>query len=165
VSDFLNLLQRLARADVDFIIVGGYAGVVHGCTYVTQDVDICCDFSPTNLLALREALSGLHPVHRMTPGRQPLKLTTENAAAFKNLYLDTDIGLLDCLSHIEGIGAYEQVKQAGERIEVEGMQFHVLTINALIAAKEAMNRPRDKEAIQQLKAIKKLRREDSGHET
>jgi len=158
MSDFLNLLQRLARADVDFVIVGGYAGVVHGCTYVTQDVDICCDFSPANLLALQEALSDLHPVHRMTPGRQPLKLTAENAPDFKNLYLDTDIGRLDCLSYIEGIGAYEQVKQAGERIEVEGMQLRVLTIDSLIAAKEAMNRPRDKEAIRQLKAIKRLRR-------
>ena len=165
MSDFLNLLQRLARTGVDFVIVGGYAGVVHGCTYVTQDVDICCDFSPANLLALQEALSDLHPVHRMMPGRQPLKPTAENAAGFKNLYLDTDIGRLDCLSYIEGIGAYEQVKQAGERIEVEGMHFHVLTIDSLIAAKEAMNRPRDKEAIRQLRAIKKLRRDDSIPET
>jgi len=70
-SRFLNLLQRLVRARVEFVIVGGYAGVVHGCTYVTQDVDICCGFSPANLLALQEAVSDLHPVHRMTPGRKP----------------------------------------------------------------------------------------------
>lgn len=165
MSDFLNLLQRLARAGVDFVIVGGYAGVVHGCTYVTQDIDICCDFSPANLLALQEALSDLHPVHRMTPGRQPLKLTPENATDFKNLYLDTDIGRLDCLSYIEGIGGYQQVKQAGEWVEVEGMQLHVLTLDSLIAAKEAMNRPRDREAIRQLRAIKRLRRGETTPET
>jgi hypothetical protein len=45
------LLECLVHAGVDFVIVGGYAGVVHGCTYVTQDIDICCDFSPANLLA------------------------------------------------------------------------------------------------------------------
>ena len=161
MSDFLNLLQRLALGGVDFVIVGGYAGVVHGCTYVTQDVDVCCDFSPANLLALQEALRELHPVHRMTPGRQPLKLTAENVATFKNLYLDTDIGRLDCLSHIEGIGAYEQVRQASERIEVEGMQFRVLTIDSLIVAKEAMHRPRDKEAIRQLRAIRRLKHDSA----
>jgi predicted nucleotidyltransferase len=161
VSDFLNLLQRLARAGVDFVIVGGYAGVVHGCTYVTQDIDICCDFSPANLLALQAGLREVHPVHRMTPGHRPLMLTPENAPDFKNLYLDTDIGRLDCFSYIEGIGDYEQVKQASERIEVEGIELRVLTIDSLIAAKEAMNRPRDKEAIRQLKAIKRLRRRDS----
>jgi len=58
----LNLLERLARAGVDFVIVGGFAGVVHGCTYLTEDIDICCDFIPANLLALQRALAELHPV-------------------------------------------------------------------------------------------------------
>lgn len=44
-SNFFNLLERLVKAGVDFIIVGGFAGVVYGCTYITQDIDICCDFS------------------------------------------------------------------------------------------------------------------------
>ncbi len=75
MSDPFNLLRRLAQARVEFVIVGGYAGVVHGCTYVTQDIDVCCVFSPDNLLMLQEALSELHPVHRMTPGRVPFELT------------------------------------------------------------------------------------------
>jgi hypothetical protein len=156
MSDLLSLLQRLAHAGVDFVIVGGYAGVVHGCTYVTQDVDICCDFSSVNLLALQRAISDLHPVHRMTPGRKPLELTQETAGEFKNLYLDTDLGHLDCLSEVQGIGPYPQVKHASQLIEVEGMRLHVLAIDALIRAKEAMHRPRDREAIRQLKAIRNL---------
>lgn len=157
MSDFRGLLTRLITAQVDFVIVGGYAGVVHGCTYVTQDIDICCDFAPANLLALQKALCDLHPVHRMTPRRQPLVLTPENVHEFKNLYLDTDLGRLDCLSEIQGLGPYEHVKQASQLIEAEGLQFRVLTIEALIAAKEALRRPRDKEAIRQLKAIRKLK--------
>lgn len=151
------MLERLARAGVEFVIAGGYAGVIHGCTYVTQDVDICCNFSPANLLALQRAISDLHPVHRMTPGRRPLELTPESTPEFKNLYLDTDLGHLDCLSEIQGIGPFEQVKQASQLIDVEGMQFRVLTMDALITSKEAMHRPRDREAIRQLKAIKSLK--------
>jgi len=158
-SSFLNLLQRLARAGVDFVIVGGYAGVVHGCTCTTQDVDICCDFSPAHLPALQGALSDLHPVHRMTPGRKPLELTPETAGTFKNLYLDTDLGRLDCLSEIQGLGGFAQVKQASIRIEVEGLVLHVLSLDALIRAKEAMHRPRDLQALHQLKAIRKLKDE------
>jgi predicted nucleotidyltransferase len=158
---FLDLLERLVHAGVDFVIIGGYAGVVHGCTYLTQDVDICCDCSPANLLALQRAISDLHPVHRMTPGRKPLGLTVENAGEFKNLYLDTDLGRLDCLSEVQGIGPYDAVKQGSQPVEAEGIQLRVLTIDALIAAKQAMNRPRDREAIRQLKAIKKLRHDGS----
>jgi len=156
---FPDLLERLVRAEVDFVIIGGYAGVIHGCTYVTQDVDICCDFSVANLLALQKAVSDLHPVYRVTPDRKPLELTPENAGEFRNLYLDTDLGHLDCLSEVQGIGPYEKVKQVSLPIEIDGMRLRVLTIDALIKAKEAMNRPRDREAIRQLKAIKTLKSE------
>jgi len=161
MSDQLNLLRRLTDAGIDFVIVGGYAGVVHGCTYVTQDIDICCLFAPANLLALQKALADLHPVHRMTPGRRPLNLTAADAAQFTNLYLDTDLGRLDCLSTIAGLGDYDQVKRTSERIEVEGMHLQVLTLDALIQAKTAMRRPRDQEALRQLQALKKLRSDRS----
>jgi len=156
-SDFLNLLERLVRADVDFVIIGGFAGVVHGCTYVTQDIDICCDFSPATLLALQRAILDLHPVHRMTPKRKKLKLTEQTCGQFKNLYLDTDIGQLDCLSFIDGLGDYSQTKRESELVEVEEMKVRVLSLDALIKSKKSMSRPRDKEAVLQLEAIKKLK--------
>lgn len=156
-SDFMSLLERLVRGGVDFVIIGGFAGVVHGCTYVTQDVDICCDFSAANLLALQEGLCDLHPVHRMTPERKKLELTEENCGQFKNLYLDTDIGQLDCVGFVDGVGDYSQVKRASEVVDVEDVQLRTLSLEALIKAKRAMNRPRDREAVVQLEAIKRLK--------
>jgi hypothetical protein len=158
-DDFTNLLERLARAKVEFVLVGGFACVVHGCTYVTQDIDICCDFSVGNLMALQETLSDLQPVHRMTPKRQKLKLTEKTCRDFKNLYLDTEIGQLDCLSLIDGVGDYNQVKQASRTIKFGKVKIHVLDIDALIKAKKALNRPHDRLVITQLEAIKKLQEE------
>lgn len=157
-SDFINLLERLVEAGVDFVIIGGFAGVVHGCTYVTQDIDICCDFSPATLLALQKAVSNLHPVHRMTPGRKSLELTEQTCGQFKNLYLDTDIGQLDCLSFIDGLGDYSEVKRESELIEVEEMKMRVLNVDALIKTKKSMNRLRDREMVLQLEAIKRLKK-------
>lgn len=156
-NDLANLLQRLVDARVDFVLVGGFAGIVHGCTYVTQDVDICCDFSPANLLLLQEALSDLHPVHRMTPGRIPLQLTESTCQELKNLYLDTDIGQLDSISFVDGVGGYQDVKNTSVLVEVEKMQVRIMSIDALLDAKKAMNRPRDKEAVLQLEALKNLK--------
>ena len=156
-SDFFDLLSRLAEADVDFVVVGGFAGVVYGCTYVTQDIDICCDFSVSNLMRLQQALADLHPVHRMTPERRKLELTEENCSQFNNLYLDTDYGQLDCISAVKGLGDFPLVKQTSRVIEAQGIQLHVLGLEALIKAKKAMNRPHDKEALLQLEAIKRLK--------
>ncbi len=156
-SPTITLLKILADNDVEFVVVGGFAGVFHGCTYVTQDIDICCNFTVDNILRLQKALSDLHPVHRMTPTHIKLELTAESAAQFKNLYLDTDIGQLDCLGYIYGIGDYSDVLKASELLNMQGVKLRVLKIGSLIKAKEAMNRPRDREAILQLTAIMKLR--------
>jgi len=159
-GDFLNLLNKLTRAGVDFVIIGGFAGVAHGCTYVTQDIDICCDFSVDNLLRLQKAVKDLHPVNRMTPKKLKLQLSKENCARLKNLYLDTDIAQLDCVSFVEGLGDYDKVKRLSETVNIEGTKLHVLGLEALIEAKKAINRPRDKEAILQLEAIKKQMQKD-----
>jgi hypothetical protein len=158
-GDFIELLERLVKAGVDFVIVGGFAGTVYGCTLVTQDVDICLDFSPANLLALQKAIANMHPVHRMTPGRKKLELTGKNCGDFKNLYLDTDIGRLDCLGSIKGIGDYQKVKDKSVTMETEDVRLQVLNLDALIESKKAMNRPRDRQAIAELEAIKKLRKD------
>jgi len=156
---FRDMLTRLIETQVDFVLVGGFAGVVHGCSCVTQDIDICCDFSPENLLALQKAVSNLHPVHRMTPARKRLNLTEQTCSQFKNLYLDTDIGQLDCLSFIDGLGDYQTVKQASELIKIKDVSLRILSLDGLIKAKKAMNRPRDRQVIFELEAIKKLKKQ------
>jgi hypothetical protein len=158
-SDFIDLIKQLVKAKVDFVIIGGFAGVVHGCTYVTQDMDICCDFTPENLLRLQKAIADFHPVHRMTPKRQKLHLTKKNCETLKNLYLDTDIGQLDCISFVDGVGDYQQAKNASGLIKVEVLRLPVLGLDALIKAKKAMNRPRDRHALIQLEAAKKLKKQ------
>lgn len=148
-----DLLVRLCAHGVDFVVVGGYAVVAHGGTLVTQDVDICCDLAPGNLLRIQDALQDIHPVHRMTPKRLPLRLTPENCRGLKNLYLDTDIGQIDCLGEILGLGDYQAVKKRSLVVNVHGHELHLLNLDALIEAKKAMNRPRDHEAILQLEAL------------
>lgn len=149
-----KLLERLSQGGVQFAIVGGYAVVMHGASLATRDVDICCDFSTPNLLRLQTALRELHPVHRMTPKRLKLELTRANLSTFKNLYLDTDLGPLDCLSEVAGVGGFAEVKRRSVTIEVSWGSCRVLDLDALIEAKQAMGRPRDREAVLQLKAIR-----------
>jgi hypothetical protein len=149
-----RLLSCLIAAKVDFVIVGGFAANAHGVPLLTQDVDVCCDFSLDNLERLQSALKDLHPVHRMTPKRLPLGLSAGGVESFKNLYLDTDEGQLDCLSMIDGIGGFDAVRENSVEVELPAGVCRVLSLDALIRAKEAMDRPRDREAALQLRAIR-----------
>ena len=50
------LLETLLLNNVDFVLIGGFAGVVHGSTLVTQDLDICAAITKENIEALRISL-------------------------------------------------------------------------------------------------------------
>jgi len=158
VSALEILLTRLIEHKMEFVLVGGYAAAVHGVTLVTFDVDICCRFSPENLMRLQKALADLHPVHRMTPAKIPLKLTPEGCRGLKNLYLRTDYGPLDCISEVTGVGGFDAVKKQSVTIKLPSGACRILGIDALIRSKEAIGRPRDKETVLQLKAIRERKR-------
>lgn len=153
MTDFVKLLSRLVESDVDFVLVDGMAAAAYGSTMLTQDIDVCCDFSIENLLRLQKAVSGLNPVHRLSPEKKSFNEDTETLSTYKNIYLDTDCGQLDCLGNIDGIGNYSDVKKLSHYISLAGKSFPILTLPALIRSKEAMGRPRDKENTLLLKAI------------
>jgi hypothetical protein len=151
--EFDRLLQRLIEEKIEFILVGGFAAVVHGAVVVTQDVDVCLNFSRDNLARLAAALSDLHAVHRLTPSQITFEINDTNWSSLKNLYLKTDWGVLDCLGEVAGIGTYEKALPNSTLIELPIGSCRVLTIEALIRAKEAMARPHDLRTATLLKAI------------
>ena len=44
-----ELLKTLIDAQIDFVLIGGYASVVHGSTMVTRDLDICALVTPVQI--------------------------------------------------------------------------------------------------------------------
>lgn len=148
-----QLLIRLAKAGFPFVVVGGYAAYAHGVTLVTQDVDVCCEFTEDSLQRLSTAIGDLHPVHRMRPDRLPLEIKPGMSANLQNLYLDTDEGQLDLLGMVLGIGGYQEALQHSIDVCIDECQIRLLSLSAIIRAKEALNRDRDREAVRQLRFI------------
>ncbi|MGA2864731.1 MAG: nucleotidyltransferase [Verrucomicrobiota bacterium] len=157
-QDNQTLLGRLKQHDVEFVIIGGVCGVLHGLSLVTFDLDLCCRFSADNLKRIEAAVKDLHPCHRLTADKLPFALTEELASRLRNLYLHTDLGLLDCLSEVAGVGDYEAVLRRSESHQVSWGEFRVLDLDALIDSKEALGRERDLAAVKQLRAIKEKRK-------
>ncbi len=151
-----DLLQRLHAQEVEFVLVGGFAATVHGSTLVTRDLDVCCRFTEENLRRIHRAVADLHPAHRMRPDL-PFVLTPDLCASLKNLYLKTDLGSLDCLGEVKGVGNFEEARQHSVVVELPFGECRVLDLDTLIRAKLAMNRGHDQITVRQLQAIKDRR--------
>src|SRR5271154_1960328 len=108
MQNLSELTCRLLASHVEFVLVGGFAAVAHGVTLVTRDVDICCRFTEINLMRIQGAFADLHPVHRSRTDMS-LSLTPGQCASLRNLYLKTDLGIVDCHGEILGVGDFDEV--------------------------------------------------------
>lgn len=152
-----QLIERLCDAQIDFVIVGGFAGILHGSTLVTRDLDVCTVLSPENITKLRETFRDLQPKHRFTTQKFSFLDNPEPGVPLKNLYLETDLGPVDLLGNIKGVGEFESVRAASIEIELFGRRCRVLSVDGLIQAKEAMGRDKDLIAVKELRAIQETR--------
>src|SRR3954469_22406410 len=116
MQDFRSLLHRLADSGLEFVIVGGYAAVTHGSSVVTRDLDICAVLSDGNIEKLRQVLAEWHPKHRMTPEKLSF-LDVPKSGPIQNLYLLTDVGVIDILSTVLGIGDFARLRLSAEEFE------------------------------------------------
>ena len=151
--DLKILLERLLKNEVECVLIGGFAAVVHGSASLTQDLDVCFNFTPENIRKLLRALESTHPQVRAGGGMKPLGDDVERLARYKNLYIQTDLGRLDLLGDIAAIGDYKNVAAHTVSVELFGLACSVLDIASLVKSKEALGRPKDKEVVLQLKAI------------
>lgn len=146
-------LRLLAQYRVNCVIVGGIAAAIHGSTLLTNDVDVCYARDSSNLKRLAEALQSVNARLRNAPAGLPFILDAETLERGLNFTFSTDIGDLDLLGEIRGVGVYKDVLEGSVTFELFGQHFAVIDIGKLIVAKRAAGRQKDLMALPELEAI------------
>lgn len=144
-----DLLKVLLREKIDFVLIGGFASVVHGCSYITQDLDICMALTSVDVAKLRHALTGLHAVHKSNPNVS-LDDRPRDGEEMSNLYLRTDLGVLDVLSSVSPIGDFEVLKARAIATRIYGYECLVISLDDLIHVKESVGRKKDLLVLEEL---------------
>ncbi len=153
MTRFDALLAALAEARVDFIVIGGVAGVAHGSAAFTKDLDVVYSRDQQNVERLVKALDPIHPYLRGAPPGLPFRWDVETVKAGLNFTLTTDLGSFDALGDVTGGGGYEDLLPHTIEIDVFGITCRCVTLRKLIQLKRAAGRPRDLNAIAELEAL------------
>ncbi len=153
IANFVELLPVLDRHRVEFILIGGGAGIVHGSQRVTTDVDVVYSRRADNVARLAEALKPHHPYLRGAPPGLPFRWDVQTILAGLNFTLITDLGDIDFLGEVAGGGTYEQLLPFTIELNAFGVTCRCVTLDRLIQLKRAAGRPKDLEAIAELQAI------------
>jgi nucleotidyltransferase AbiEii toxin of type IV toxin-antitoxin system len=160
VTDFKALIEALAEAGVDFILVGGLAAIAHGSARLTQDIDVVYARGDDNLEKLARALAQHQPYLRGAPRGLPFKWDAATLRHGLNFTLETTLGDIDILGEITGGGLYENLLAHAIELRIFDRLVLCLDLDKLIETKRAAGRPKDFEAIAELEALRDARAGD-----
>jgi len=149
------MLRVLARHDVEYVLIGGLAAVLHGSPTFTNDADICPRKSRPNLENLAAALRDMHA--RVRTDAEPDGLTFACDAEFlgqmKMVNCQTDFGWFDISFEPGGFGGYEELATNAVIYEVDNFRVQVASLRDVIRSKEVANRTKDQAMLPYLYAL------------
>jgi len=160
-ADFGSIVEVLDDGSVEVILIGGLAAQAHGDPRLTQDTDFLYRRSSENMSRLAFALAAHSPYLRGAPPGLPFRFDAPTIQRGLNFTLTTDLGDIDLLGEVAGIGTYDVALLHSIRLPVFGRELAVLDLPTLIRSKRAAGRPKDLEAIAELEALL-VERERSG---
>ena len=158
MNDVERQIKLVSEFQIKCVLVGGVAATVHGSSIPTQDLDICYSRDSTNLTTVVKALRSVNATLRGAPKDVPFILDEETLRRGLNFTFDTDVGKLDLLGEVRGVGIYADCLDSADEAEIFGDRHHVLSLEKLIDAKRAAGRSKDLLALPELEAILEHRR-------
>lgn len=154
-SRFLELIRTVVAHEVDAIVVGGIAAILHGAPVMTADLDLLFDPAPENLARIDRMLTTLE-AHYADPAGRYILPTLDKLADLRIHLLRTRFGRLDLLRTIGHGEDFASLKQRSQEFELDGMTIRVLDLEAIIATKRAAGRPKDLAALPLLLELQAL---------
>ena len=160
--DRAALLAALTDHDVRFVLVGGLAAQARGAMRATQDADICAEWSVENLSRLADALTALDARLKIEQGSIETLQVILDARTIHPIEIGawrTSAGDVDVLLGIPAstrwdLARYEQLAENATLAEIDGFRVLVASLDDIIRSKEVADRPKDREALRELRALR-----------
>lgn len=157
------LLEALERHGVDFVVVGGLAGLAQGSSYPTYDLDVAYSRDPANLRRLAEALADIEVTLRGAPADLPFQPDAQTLANGANFTFDTKFGSFDILGDVAGIKSYNDLRRRSQLKRIAGVEVRVASLDHLICMKRAANRTKDQlMVVEYVELADEIRKRESG---
>ena len=129
----LRLLESLLRHKIRFMVVGLSAAALQGAPVVTEDIDLW--FDDLSNPKLSQALVKVGAAYIPPFGYNPPMLGGVGSDPF------------DVVIRMDGLGKFADEWKHSLEIKVGKLQLKVLSLERILASKQAANRPKDRLVI------------------
>lgn len=166
--DPVGICRNLNDEGVKYVVLGGFAAIVHGSPLPTEDIDLVPSLDDDNLERLARALSQLGAAIRTSDG--PVRMTIDAGFIRKmpnTLDLTTNLGDVDLVFSPAGpLNGYEQWNASAVLAQLEpGLVIAAASLDDVIESKMTANRAKDQAAMPYLESLREeLRRQAVKHD-
>lgn len=148
--EFFEALRVLSAHGVKYVVIGGYAVILHGAERYTKDVDIVPEPSRDNLSRLWDALVELDAQPAELPDFRPEEMPVEFSLegiieGGGNWVLHTRCGRVDVMQWVSGVESYEELRARAVETTIPqiGATVWFAGLDDLLAMKREAGRPQD----------------------
>jgi hypothetical protein len=144
-DDFRDFIEALNIHEVEYLLVGGYAVILHGYRRTTGDMDIWVNTTTENLEKLIKAF--------LQFGLPTNELTEENFLHDDSIdvfsYGRPPVSI-DVMKKVKGL-QFDMAFTSSEIYNEDGLKIRIINYDLLIKAKESSSRHKDLDDIEKLK--------------
>jgi hypothetical protein len=155
-----EIITTLAGHEVNFVICGGVAVVLHGVERMTVDLDIALDFEPGNVKKFIKAVKklGLAPRVPVSPeilineSERKTLIKEKGAVVFTFVDVDNPFRMIDVM--LSPDKSYKALIDDAEVKRISGHKIVIASKNQIIAMKKKVRPLREKDRFD-IKALQK----------
>lgn len=129
VNDLITLCQKLNEFGVEYILIGGFAVILHGNVRTTKDIDLLVNPTKENIGKLKKVLS-------MLPDHAADEIKESDVKQYEVVRVADEI-VVDLMAKACGID-FETAKKDIQLIDVEGVKIPVASKELLIKMKDTI---------------------------
>lgn len=152
LEDLVSLCKALNDEGVRYVLIGGFAVILHGFVRATKDIDLLVDASAENIQRLKRAMA-------MLPDNAIDLIADDEVERYSVVRVADEI-VVDLMKSACGV-SYEEAAPHIEAHSVEGVAIPVANKGLLIRTKNTV-RPSDASDVQFLRLRLAEEEKDSG---
>lgn len=146
-QDFVDFLHALNNNEVEYVLVNGYAVILHGYPRVTGDIDIWVNQTAENYQKLQQAFEEF--------GMPMFDMTEENF--LDNQDFDVfSFGVppvsIDVMTKMKGLD-FSTTFTRTQRLQIQNLEVNLISLEDLKIAKRASGRPKDLNDLENLEEL------------
>ena len=153
---FREILRVLNKHEVEYLVVGGVAAVIHGAPMTTFDLDALIRVSSANAQKILKALDELDA--RFREHAETIRPSERDLTAGGHLLLMTNAGPLDVLGFAGHGHTYEDLVSSSDTVDTSAGEVQVVDLETLISLKRELGRAKDVAAVELLEEVDRKRK-------